>query len=184
MTVPEILPYFQLAGQISLVIGAGFGGYQLLQVERGRREQTALQTVTSFNTQEFRDAFAKVYTLPLGASAEMVRESGPEMEAAATTVMMTFEMMGVLVHSRMVPIETVDQAIGGFSRESWRRLENYTKWKRNAVQSVRWGEWYEWLVDRLSHNPRRTTGAYDAFRDWQPEPYTSWLKHGFRFRRS
>lgn len=184
MVFTDYLPYFQIAGQLGIVVGAGFAGYQLLQAERGRREHTALQTVTSFNTQEFRDAFAQVYTLPLGATAEMVRDAGPAMEEAATTVMMTFEMMGVLVHSRMVPIETVDQAIGGFARESWRRLENYTKWKRDAVQSSRWGEWYQWLFERLANNPRRTTAAYEAFADWQPEPYTSWIRHGFRFRRS
>lgn len=174
MTVPEILPYFQLAGQISLVVGALFAGYQLLQVERGRREQTAIQTVTSFNTQEFRDAFAKVYTLPLAATAQQVRDAG--LDAAATTVMMTFEMMGVLVHSRMVPVETVDQAIGGFARESWRRLEGYVQWKREQVGSLRWGEWYQWLFEQLAKNPRRTVAAYEAFREWQPEPYKAWLR--------
>jgi len=172
--ITDYLPYFQLAGQISLVIGAVFAGYQLLQVERGRRQQTALQTVTSFNTQEFRDAFAKVYTLPLGASAQQVREAG--VEGAATTIMMTFEMMGVLVHSRMVPIETVDQAIGGFARESWRRLEHYVQWKRKEVQSVRWGEWYQWLFEHLATNPRRQQGAYEAFREWKPEPLKVWLR--------
>jgi hypothetical protein len=174
MPVTDYLPYFQLAGQISLVVGATFAFYQLLQVERGRREQTALQTVTSFNTQAFRDAFAKVYTLPLGASAEQVRAAG--LEDAATAVMMTFEMMGVLVHSRMVPVETVDQAIGGFARESWRRLEAYVKWKRETVQSTRWGEWYQWLFEQLARNPRRTMPAYEAFRAWKPEPYKVWLR--------
>jgi hypothetical protein len=174
VTVPEILPYFQLAGQISLVVGAAFAFYQLLQVERGRREQTALQTVTSFNTQEFRDAFGKVYTLPLGASAQQVKDAG--LEEAAMAVMMTFEMMGVLVHSRMVPIETVDQAIGGFARESWRRLEHYVQWKRKEVQSLRWGEWYQWLFEQLAQNPRRTMPAYEAFKAWRPEPYKVWLR--------
>lgn len=168
MAVSDLLPYFQLAGQVSLVVGAAFAFYQLLQVERSRKESGALQTVTSFNTQEFRDAFAKVYTLPLGASPQHVRDAGRDMEEAATTVMMTFEMMGVLVHSRMVPIETVDQAIGGFLRESWRRLEPYVQWKRAEVQSVRWGEWYQWLYEHLAVNPRRQVGAYEAFKDWKP----------------
>ncbi|MEA3190395.1 MAG: hypothetical protein QOD77_977 [Thermoplasmata archaeon] len=168
MAITDALPYFQLAGQLSLVVGAAFAFYQLLQVERSRKDSAALQTVTSFNTQEFRTAFAKVYTLPLGASAQQVRDAGRDMEDAATTVMMTFEMMGVLVHSRMVPIETVDQAIGGFLRESWRRLEPYVQWKRAEVQSVRWGEWYQWLYEHLATNPRRQVGAYEAFREWKP----------------
>lgn len=168
MAAPDLLPYFQLVGQVALVAGASFAGYQLLQSERSRRAAAALQTVTAFNTQEFRTAFARVYTLPLGANAEQVRAGGPAMEEAATTVMMTFEMMGVLVFSRMVPIETVDQAVGGFARESWRRLEAYVAWKRHEVGSVRWGEWYQWLYEHLATNPRRAQGAYEAFKDWKP----------------
>jgi hypothetical protein len=153
MPVQDYLPYFQLAAQVG----------------------TAVQTVTAFNTQEFRDAFAVINALPIGATAAQVREAGAE--DAANTVMMTFEMMGVLVHSRMVPIETVDQAIGGFLRESWRRLADYVHAKRREVQSVRWGEWYQWLFEHLAVNPRRAVGAYEAFRDWQPESTSDWLSH-------
>ena len=173
--ITDYLPYFQLAAQIGIVAGALFAGYQLIMAERGRRAQAAVQTVTAFNTQEFRDAFSKVNALPLGATAEQVREAGAE--EAANTIMMTFEMMGVLVHNRMVPIETVYQAIGGFLRESWRRLEKYVAWKRKEVHSARWGEWYQWLFEHLAINPRRAVGAYEAFKEWQPEPYRSWLRH-------
>lgn len=165
MGVPELLPYFQVAGQLGIVTGAFFAGYQLWRSEQQRLHAAALATVTSFNTQEFRSAFARIYSLPLAAPAEAVRAG--EMEDAATTVMMTFEMMGVLVHSRMVPIETVDQAIGGFARESWRRLQPYVEWKRKDVGSPRWGEWYQWLFEHLATNPRRSQGAYEAFRDWK-----------------
>lgn len=167
MSAADILPYFQLASSTGIVAGTIFAGYQLWRGEQDRKAAGALSTVTSFNTQEFRSAFAKVYTLPLGAEANQVRDAGRDMEDAATTVMMTFEMLGVLVFSRMVPIETVDQAIGGFLRESWRRLEKYVAWKRDEVQSPRWGEWYQWLFEHLAVNPRRATGAYEAFRDWK-----------------
>ncbi len=177
MAIEQYLPFFQLAAQIGIVVGTVFAGYQIIMSERSRREQVALQTVTAFNTQEFRDAFSKVNSLPLGAKAQQVRDAGRDMEEAAMTVMMTFEMMGVLVHSRMVPIETVDQAIGGFLRESWRRLEDYVQSKRAEVKSVRWGEWYQWLFEHLATNPRRETGAYELFKDWQPESTSDWLRH-------
>jgi hypothetical protein len=168
LAVPDLLPYFQLASSTGIVVGALFAGYQLWRGEQQRKAAAALQTVTSFNTGEFRNAFAKVYSLPLGASPEAVRDAGRDMEDAATTVMMTFEMIGVLVFSRMVPIETVDQAIGGFLRESWRRLEPYILWKRKEVGSPRWGEWYQWLFEHLAVNPRRAEGAYSQFRNWKP----------------
>lgn len=128
MAVPEVLPYFQLAGQIALVVGAFFAAYQLLQVQRNRRDQGNLQIVTSFNTEEFRDAFANVCALPLSATGDDVRSGGAEMERAAATIMMVFEMLRVLVFNRMIQLGTLDQAMGGFLRESWRRLETYVEW--------------------------------------------------------
>lgn len=163
----DVLPYLQIAGQIALVFGALFAGYQLWSLDRNRKEQTDLQIVTSFNSHEFRSAFAKVYDLPLSASAEDVRRAGPEMEQAATTVMMTFEMLGVLVYHRRVAITTLDDAIGGFLRESWRRLEKYVLARRTQIKSARYGEWYQWLYEHSPTNLGRERGAYEVFREWK-----------------
>lgn len=168
MAATDYIPYFQIASYTAIVVSVCFAGYQLWRAEMHRKASASLQTVTAFNTSEFRNAFARIYTLPLAASADQVRAAGPQMEEAATAVMMTFEMMGVLVYNRMVPIETVDQAIGGFARESWRRLQPYVDWKRSEVGSPRWGEWYQWLYEHLATNPRRSRGAYEEFRAWKP----------------
>jgi len=164
----ELLPYFQLVGQVSLVVGAAVAFYQLLQIRRSRRNEAALQVITNLQTQEFRDAFNLVNDLPVGATADQVRAGGPRFESAAGTIMMAFETLGVLVHNRVVPIDLVDQVIWGFLRESWRRLEGYVVWKRQAIGQVRWGEWYQWLFEHLAQNPRRAVGAYEAFRGWRP----------------
>jgi uncharacterized membrane protein (UPF0136 family) len=163
-----LLPYFQLVGQVSLVVGAGVAVYQLMQLRRTQRHEAALRVITGINTQEFRNAFNAVNELPIGASAQQVRDAGPAMESAAGTVMMAFESLGVLVHNRVVPVDLVDQVIGGFLRESWRRLEQYVHWKRKALGYARWGEWYQWLFEHLAQNPRRAEGAYTAFKDWEP----------------
>lgn len=167
MDAAQLLPYFQLVGQVSLVVAAFVAVYQLLQLRQRRHHEAALQVITSLQTQAFRDAFAHVNELPLAAPPEKVRADAT-LEAAAGTIMMTFETLGVLVHARAVPIELVDQVIGGFLRESWRRLEPYVLWKRKAIGSARWGEWYQWLFEHLAANPRRQQGAYEVFRDWKP----------------
>ncbi|HLF15860.1 MAG TPA: hypothetical protein VI796_00270 [Candidatus Thermoplasmatota archaeon] len=166
MDPSDILPYFQLLGQVALVVGAAVAAYQLIQLKRQRRDQAALQVLTNLQSAEFREAYARVYELPVGASASEVHEGG--VEEPATTIMMTFETLGVLVYNRVVPLDVVDQVIGGFLRESWRRLESYVKWKRQALNAPRWGEWYQWLFEHISANPRRAEGAYETFRGWKP----------------
>jgi hypothetical protein len=164
----ELLPHFQLAGQAAIVVGAAVAVYQLVQLRQTQRQEAALRVITGLNTQEFRNAFNAVNELPIGASAEQVRDAGPATESAAGTVMMAFESLGVLVHNRVVPIDLVDQVIGGFLRESWRRLEQYVHWKRKALGYARWGEWYQWLFEHLAQNPRRAEGAYAVFKEWAP----------------
>ena len=168
MDAAHLLPYFQLVGQVALVVGAAIAVYQIIQVRQSQRQAAALQVISGLNTQEFRSAFNHVNDLPIGASAEQVRDGGHDLETAAGTVMMTFETLGVLVHNRVVPIDLVDQVIGGFLRESWRRLEGYVLWKRKAIGYARWGEWYQWLFEHLAQNPRRAEGAYEAFKEWKP----------------
>ncbi len=165
MAIQDILPFFQLAGQLALITGAGFAAYQLWVLERNRREQADLATLNSFNTNEFRHAFARINTLPLDATPEQVEKVG---EDAATTVLMTFEMLGVLVYSKRLSIHTLNEAIGGFMRESWRRLEKWVGAKRLEIRSPRFGEWYQWLFEHLAVNPRRDRGAYEEFRAWKP----------------
>lgn len=164
-----MLPYFQLVGQVALVVGAGVAAYQLVQLRKQRHDQAALQVLTNLQSAEFRRAYARVYALPIGAPPEQVHGGGPEMEDAATTVMMAFETLGVLVHNRVVPIDVVDQVIGGFLRESWRRLGAFVRQRRADLQAPRWGEWYQWLVERIDERrgPRREEGAYEAFREWR-----------------
>ncbi len=164
----DYLPYAQFTAQISLVIGATFAGYQLILTRRERKDAQALEVLTQLQSPEFRAAYAKVWTLPLNATAEDVRAAGPDMEAAVECVAMTFESLGVMVHNRIVPIDVVDQVIGGFLRESWRRCSAYIHWKREQVHSRRLAEWYQWLAEHLTVESRRSVGAYEAFKDWEP----------------
>lgn len=169
--ISDVLPYFQLAAQIALVIGASFAGYQLLLHRRERNEQRALDVLTRLQGPAFQRAYTQVWDLPLGATPETVRAGGREMEDAVETIALTFESLGVMVFHRIVPLAVVDNVIGGFLRESWRRVELYVKWKRGHLEAPRWAEWYEWLADRVQvGRRRRSTGAYDAYREWKESP--------------
>jgi hypothetical protein len=171
MAVADVLPYFQLGAQLALIAGASFAGYQLLLHRRERNEQRALDVLTKLQGPEFQRAYTQVWDLPLAATPEAVRAGGREMEDAVETVALTFESLGVMAYHRIVPLAVVDNVIGGFLRESWRRVGPYVKWKREQLGAPRWAEWYEWLADRVqAGRRRRTTGAYEAFRDWKESP--------------
>lgn len=166
--VVEILPYFQLASQTALVIGAVFAGYQFLLHRRELTESAALQVLTKLQSPEFQHAYTHVWEMPIDASPEDWHERGPEYREAAETIAMTFETLGVMVHSRMVPLDVVDQVIGGFLRDSWRRTHLYFEDQRRRLDNPRIAEWYQWLAERVDvKKRRRTEGAYEAFKAWK-----------------
>lgn len=168
MALPDYLPYIQFFGQIALISAAAFAGYQLLMHRQDRNEARALEVLEHVQSPEFRQAYARVWRLPLDATAADVKNAGQEMEDAVDTIMMSFESLGIMVHNRIVPLDLVDQVIGGFLRESWRRTQGYIKAKRSELGSRRLGEWYQWLAEHLAVETRRSAGAYDVFRDWEP----------------
>lgn len=168
MAIPDALPYIQFFGQVALIAAAFFAGYQLLLHRRERKDLAAKDLLTSMQTQEFRSAYATIWALPLQADPEAVEAHGPDVEQAAVTVAMTFESIGVMVHNRIIPLEAVDQFIGGFLRESWRRLQPFIQEQRRRLGAPRYAEWYQWLAERVeSDRRRRTVPAYEAFADWR-----------------
>lgn len=168
VAVLDLLPYFQLVSQIALVFGAVFAGYQFMLHRRQRDEEGALDVLTRLQNPEFQRAYAQVWDLPLGLTAEQIRERGKGLEEAIDTVALTFESLGVMVVNRIVPLETVDDVIGGFLRESWRRLQPYVEWKRETLKAPRWAEWYHWLAVQVdAGRRRRSVPAYEAFKDWR-----------------
>lgn len=167
MGIPEALPYIQFFAQASLIIAACFAGYQFLLHRREREENNAVAVLSRLQDAEFRAAYQQIWDLPLGASAEEIRARGREVEEAVQTVALTFESIGVMVHNRIVDMELVDQIIGGFLRESWRRCQSYVETRRSELDTRRWAEWYQWLAEKLAVDERRKVGAYVAFKDWE-----------------
>lgn len=166
--IPEALPYIQFLGQVALIAAATFAGYQLVLHRRERHEQAALEILTHLQGDHFQRAYMHVWELPLACTAQEIHDRGAKMEHAVETVALTFESLGVMVHNRIVPLHVVDEVIGGFLRESWRRLEPYVRWKRRKLHAPRWAEWYEWLAVQVdAGRRRRTTPAYEAFKQWR-----------------
>ncbi|MGB1697966.1 MAG: DUF4760 domain-containing protein [Thermoplasmatota archaeon] len=167
MGIPEALPYIQFFGQMALISAAAFAGYQFLLHRREREENNAVAVLSRIQDAEFRSAYQQIWDLPLHATAEDIRARGPKTEDAVQCVALTFESLGVMVHNRIVDIELVDQIIGGFLRESWRRCEHYVETRRSELGTRRWAEWYQWLAEQLAVDERRKIGAYVAFKDWE-----------------
>jgi hypothetical protein len=75
-----------------------------------------------------------------------------------------------MVFHRIVPLRTLDLLAGGVVRGSWMRLHEYIESERDALDMPAFGEWFQWLAERLEQfpQPEKQVGAHIAFSTWKP----------------
>jgi hypothetical protein len=99
-----------------------------------------------------------------------LEECGDGEKNAIMVVVMTFESIGVMVFRGIVPLEMVNELLGGVCVESWARLSQYTQDFRVENDRKTMSEWFQWLAERLKEHHARygRQPAYEQFRDWRP----------------
>ncbi len=165
VTVAQLVPY---ASVLAVLVAIVFGTLTLRQCQRARYLAAAAELVRTIQSAEFNRAIARIVELPEAAPPERVRGDS-DAAAAAYVVGHVFESLGVLVFHRVIHLHLVDRLIGGYLRNSWRRLRPYVEQRRGEL-GVMFGEWFQWLAERIEQypSPGKREGAHVAFRGWKP----------------
>jgi hypothetical protein len=111
-----------------------------------------------------------VFALPDGAGAADV-EGRPDVRGSVDAVCITYEALGYAAFRRLVPLDVVDDRVGGAVRVSWRKLGPYAERCRTQSGSRKTWEWFQWLAERIEGHLRsldEVEGAHVRHRDWPP----------------
>jgi hypothetical protein len=99
-------------------------------------------------------------------------EADPRLFQAVQSIACILESLGYAVFARMVPLNVVDELLGGTVRVAWRKLRGYVDYERERASSQKNWEWFQWLAEQIDrHSNARTSltlGAHEAYRDWRP----------------
>src|SRR6478735_1894074 len=147
-----ILPYATL---MTVTVGVIFGIASVWQWRKTRSLTAATELVRAMQTPDFARSMPLVLALPERAAPQLVVQD-PELLNAAYVVSHVFESLGVLVFHRLLPLRLVDELIGGYVRASWKRLALHVEAQRVPLGAM-FGEWFQWLADRLNENPAPST---------------------------
>lgn len=154
---------------LAVFAGLVFNGLQVRHAGEQRRLQAAGEIMHSFQTRDFIRAAGALWEQPEDLSAEAVRKS-PELMDAILTVGVVYETLGVLVHRRIVPLDMVQDVMGGAAVYMWRRSKRYIEAERVRQQRASVFEWFQWLAERLEEHAggAKAVGAQVAYKDWKP----------------
>lgn len=159
----------QVLSGAAVVIAIVFGIAQMRQFQRQRLDAADLELMRMMQDREFVHAFMLIYPIPGTLSLEELRALGEEHEVAALALSARFEAMGLLVFRGSIPIDLVEQIIGGNCILFWHKLQPWIERMRIEQQHPLLLEWFQWLAERLEERNRlEQVPAYRRFKSWQP----------------
>jgi hypothetical protein len=90
-------------------------------------------------------------------------------KAGATTAWALFafgvgpESIGCMAFRPMLPLDTVDELMGGLAMMYWSRAKGWAESERTRTGNRRFFEWCEWLADRIGERRGAQRGHVPAY---------------------
>jgi hypothetical protein len=158
----------EIFGASAILCGAIFGLVQFMEAKHRRRSQVAAELCRAFAEPELARAITLLRNLPDGIPLRDLQAMDREFESSAQVVGMSFETMGLLVHENIADFHVVQQLTGGLLLMVWRKIHVWTEETRVEHDNPRFGEWVQWLVERIEEREAEMVPAYLAHREWRP----------------
>src|SRR4029079_5995546 len=86
-------------------------------------------------------------------------EADPRLFQAVQSIACILESLGYAVFARMVPLNVVDEVLGGTVRVAWRKLRGYVEFERERAGSQKNWEWFQWLPQTGERAQKRGTST-------------------------
>jgi hypothetical protein len=157
----------QVLGALAVLAAIVFGLAQIRQFRQQRRDALAVELMRSIQDAEFTRSLRVLLTLPLEISADEVRDRGTDLEDAAWALCAKYETLGYLVYRGIMPIELVEELVGGVGVHLWTRLRPWAESVRAEQGQPLLLEWFQWLAERLQERDRpNAVPAYIRLQSW------------------
>lgn len=155
----------EIFGALTIVIGAIFAAVQFVQYRKRERNRIAGDLCSRFSEPEFARAIALLRRMPDGVDMKTMQSMDVEYEEAAQIVGMMFETMGLLVFRDVASFKLIQELTGGLLLMMWRKLETWITTTRVEQGNPRFGEWVQWLAERIAEEEAAMVPAYIAYSD-------------------
>jgi hypothetical protein len=154
MNLSDLANIIEILGVFALVFAISFGLVQLKNHRRQRRDLAIWECARSFEDEDFSEPYRLLSELPHGLSKSQLEELDEKYVSAAMRICLKFETAGLLVHRGVIPIDAMDDLVGGAALKIWRVIEQWVAETRVSTSHPSFTEWYQWLVERLEERGR------------------------------
>lgn len=160
-----------IATALTVLTAVIFGLIEMRRARKHREERAAFVAVQAILRPAWIESMTLVQAISEGTTPAQI-EADPRLFQAVQSIACILESLGYAVFARMVPLNVVDELLGGTVRVALRKLRGYVEYERERASSQKNWEWFQWLAEQVDrHSQARTSltlGAHDAYRGWQP----------------
>jgi hypothetical protein len=160
-----------IATALTVLTAVVFGLIEMRRARKEREERAAFVAVQAILTPAWIKSMTLVQAIADGTTPSQI-EADLRLFQAVQSIACILESLGYAVFARMVPLNVVDELLGGTVRVAWRKLRGYVEYERERAGSQKNWEWFQWLAEQIDrHSKARTSltlGAHEAYRDWRP----------------
>jgi len=169
--VVELSTVANIATALTVLTAVVFGLIEMRRARKEREERAAFVAVQAILRPAWIESMTLVQAISDGTTPSQI-EADPRLFQAVQSIACILESLGYAVFARMVPLNVVDELLGGTVRVAWRKLRGYVEYERERAGSQKNWEWFQWLAEQIDrHSKARTSlarGAHEAYRDWRP----------------
>ena len=163
----DLVTLLSVLSTLALVGALIFAGLQVRSANRAREEQNAVKLIDA--------ALSTVLAHPesvfssLSPRAEDVDAYLPEVARMLQETGFRLEVLGYLVYRHVLPVQSVEELMGGMITLWWARLKPLAERDRETTQNPRMYEWAQWLAERIEERRTGTDSeaAYRAHAGWK-----------------
>ena len=152
----------QILEGVTVFVAIMFGVVQYKQHQKQRNDAAATELMKSLQDAELVNAMRLLFTLDDGISLAELREKGTEYENAAFLISARFEVIGLVVYRGGIPLEIVEELLGGAVVALWDKLKTLTGEYREETGHPYFWEWFQWMAERFEAGGRTSKApAYE-----------------------
>ena len=152
----ELSTVANIATALTVLTAVVFGLIEMRRARKEREERAAFVAVQAILTPAWMQSMSLVQAISDGTTPSQI-EADPRLFQAVQSIACILESLGYAVFARMVPLNVVDELLGGTVRVAWRKLRGYVEYERERAGSQKIGNGF-------NGSPNRSTGIA------KPEP--------------
>jgi hypothetical protein len=123
-----------IATALTVLTAVVFGLIEMRHARREREERAAFVAVQAILTPAWTESMTLVQAISEGTTPAQI-EADPRLFQAVQSLACILESLGYAVFARMVPLNVVDELLGGTVRVTWRKLRGYVEYERERAGS-------------------------------------------------